>query len=747
MTPAFVVRARAFAHAMLLAIVLAALFPAVTRAQLGALTGSGSRAPASRDQPVAFSSDAVEYDRENALVIAEGHVEAWQNDHILRADRITFDRNTGVAAAKGNVVLLEPDGQVLFADYAELTQDMKNGVLRDMRAILAENGRLAANGARRTEGEINELSRVVYSTCDLCAKDPTKAPLWQIRALSAVQDLEHKKIEYQDAVMEMYGFPVAYFPYFWHVDPSVKRASGLLIPSLGNSSHLGVFFAQPYYWVIDDQSDATFTPMITTRAGPELEAEYRRRFNNGYLRLNGAVGYLDNSVQAAVTAKGQFNQNDTWRWGFDVTRVSSTNFVRDFHLGSQLGTDPNVVTSQIYGEGFGQGAYSRIDTRFYQALNNTIVGSKLPFVLPRYEYSYFGTPDAWGGRLTVDVGAFNVVRAAGTDTRRTNLTVNWSRPFVGALGDLWKVTLHADAAGYDASSFNQQPNFGTHGQADAARALPQAALDFRWPFIRDSGAWGTQLIEPMAQIVVAPQAGDSQLNRYPNEDSLDLEFTDANLFGFNRFTGIDRLDGGVRANVALHGAWYLGGTTFDGLIGQSYRTTKNNLFPEASGLHDQVSDVVARASLAPTSWLNLTYRTRLDHRNLATRMADAVATVGGPKLAVSGGYIYTTFNPYTFFDQPPPPPIGNSFYLPRNEISVGASSNWGPYRFSGWARRNLQTNQMVAVGGDAVYEDECYILDFRFFRRYTSYNGDNGSTTLLLQMTFKTVGQFGFKAL
>ena len=93
--------------------------------------------PAARDQPVTFTADSVEYDRENALVIAQGHVEAWQNDHVLRADQITFDRNTGVAAANGNVVLLEPDGQVLFADYAELTQDMKNGVLRDMRAILA----------------------------------------------------------------------------------------------------------------------------------------------------------------------------------------------------------------------------------------------------------------------------------------------------------------------------------------------------------------------------------------------------------------------------------------------------------------------------------------------------------------------------------------------------------------------------------------------------------------------------------
>ena len=90
---------------------------------------------------------SVEYDRENSLVIAEGHVEAWQDDHVLRADKVTFDRNTGVAAAKGNVVLLEPDGQVMFADYAELTQDMKNGVLRDMRAMLAAERQ--AGGQRR----------------------------------------------------------------------------------------------------------------------------------------------------------------------------------------------------------------------------------------------------------------------------------------------------------------------------------------------------------------------------------------------------------------------------------------------------------------------------------------------------------------------------------------------------------------------------------------------------------------------
>src|SRR5271157_2897324 len=114
--------------------------------QLSSLSGVGGGEPVKKDEPVTFTADSVEYDRENGIVTATGHVEAWQNDHILRADKITFDRNTNVAAATGNVVLLEPDGQVVFSDYAELSEGMRNGVLRGMRAILAENGKLAANG-------------------------------------------------------------------------------------------------------------------------------------------------------------------------------------------------------------------------------------------------------------------------------------------------------------------------------------------------------------------------------------------------------------------------------------------------------------------------------------------------------------------------------------------------------------------------------------------------------------------------
>jgi LPS-assembly protein len=737
--------------ALAVSVALGGLSPAAAQtpaaAQAPAKSAEPGRGQVSTDQPVTFSADTVEYDREHALVIARGHVEAWQNDHVLRADTVTFDRNTGVLAASGHVVLLEPDGETLFADYVEMNQGMKDAVLRDMQAVLAQNGRLAANGARRTAGEVNEFSHVVYSTCNLCAKDPSKPPLWQLRADKAVQDLEHKRIEYEDATLEMYGIPVAYFPYFWHVDPSVKRASGLLVPSVGVASGIGAFVAQPYYWVIDDQSDATFTPMMTSREGPQIDIEYRRLFNDGTLLTNVSAGQDQGSPQGTVYLKGLFDYDNTWRWGFNINRASSADYIRDFRLGPELGTDPSLLTSQIYIEGFGQGAYSRVETRFYQGVNDSIANSKLPLVLPRYVYDYFGQPDSWGGRLSVDAGAFNVVRTDGTNTRRASLTMNWERPFVGDLGDVWKLTLHNDAIAYNASSFEQQPNFGTQNEIDTARALPQASIDVRWPFMRDSDDWGLQIIEPMAELIVAPRTGISQLDKYPNEDSLDLEFSDANLFGFNRFPGIDRLEGGERVNLGLHTSWLLNGVSFDSLVGQSYRTFKDNLFPESTGLHDQVSDIVARATLAPTSWLDLTYRTRLDKSTLASRMIDAFATAGPQNFKVSAGYLYTVDNPYTLYDQALPPPATSAVFTPRNEITFGTSARWGSYRVQFSGQRNIETNEMDSVAGDLIYEDECFIVDLKLNRRYTSYNGDSGSSAVLLQLTFKTVGTFGFRAL
>jgi len=66
--------------------------------------------------------------------------------------------------------------------------------------------------------------------------------------------------------------------------------------------------------------------------------------------------------------------------------------------------------------------------------------------------------------------------------------------------------------------------------------------------VRDAGSWGTQTIEPIAQLIVAPNGSKYgftngpngttvSTSKIPNEDSFDQELSDANLFALNALPG------------------------------------------------------------------------------------------------------------------------------------------------------------------------------------------------------------------
>ncbi len=760
-------------------VVLSAGLPGVAAAQYRAPaqhfpTINTEAQPLSGNEPVTFQADSVTYDKDHGLVAADGHVEAWQNDHVLRADRVTFDRNTNVAAAYGHVVIVEPDGQVLFADYAELTQGMRSGVLTGMRALLAQNGRLAANGARRTDGKLNEMTRGVYSTCNVCALNPNKPPLWELRAHLLTEDLENQRIEYQDAYLDFFGIPVFYMPYFSNSAPSVKRQSGLLAPSIAvTDSHLGAYVALPYYLVLDDQSDLTLTPLIATRTGPQLEALYRRDFNNGVLRIDGAVARDQGAnqtpgqnsgakgIQGYVFAHGVFDWDKTWRYGFDINLATSTDYLRDFHV---PGYGANVLTSDAFVEGFGTGSYAKLDIRTYQGLDSSIKQSLLPYVLPRFQYSFFGEPDALGGRLSFDTQEFNVSRQQGTNDQRLAGRLTWDRPFAGPLGDRWLFTLQGTAAAYNANVLNAQPNYQDNDVASGVHGQAQVALKLNWPFLRPDGMGGNQIIEPIVQVIAAPQSGNSLRDNIPNEDSLNYEFTDATLFQLNRFGGYDRYDGGLRANFALRAEWNLaGGQKLEGLLGASYEQhIDRNLYPQFQPWNgfepgSRLSDVVTRASYVPNRFFDITARGRFDHSNGDIRFADAIGTAGVPLLRVSAGFVFSSTNPYAeyldnfndptlfkpnLFFGPFPGPF-NQFFIPREEATVGATTHFGGYTISADARRNLETGKLISVGTNAKWENECFAFDIYAARRFTAINNDSGDTTVLFTIILKTVGAFG----
>ena len=740
-------------------LLLSALSPSLAYAQLGGHTPTGATAPPlSGNQPVSFLADAVTYDKTNSIVSATGHVQAWQNGHYLSADKVSFDRNTGVAAATGHVTIVEPDGEIIFGDYAELSQGMKQGVIRGMRALLANGGKMAANGARRTDGKLNELARGVYSSCDVCALDPTAPLTWQIRANHITQDLETKRIEYSDAWIDLFGVPVFYLPYMSNTDPSVKRQSGFLAPSIGeSSSHLGAFASIPYYWVLDDQSDLTLTPEVNTEQGGQLEANYRRDFNAGVVHAMGAVANDEKKTQGFFFGSAIFDWNDTWRYGANINLGTSVDYLRDYQI---PGYGANYLGSNVFVEGFGVGSYARLDVSGYQGLNSSIAQTSVPYALPRYLYSYLGEPDWIGGRLSFDTEDFNVLREQGADVQRLAARVGWDRPFSGLLGEQYLLTGEVRAAAYNANVLDGQPDYGTVFHTTTAHAQPQVAVRVSWPFVRSGDSLGTQTIEPILQLIAAPQAGAAQHDHLPNEDSLAYEFSDATLFSLNRFGGYDRYEGGERANFAMHGNWtFLGGQTLDGLVGasaiQHIERSLDPVFQPLNGFDrgSHLSDVVARGQFVPDKWVDFTVRTRFDHQNGDLRFADAITNFGYGPARFNLGYLYASTDPYLLFASDPYVPgylsltnnVYTGYYTPRQEASAGATLKYGRYTLSGDARRNLATGQLDSIGGHFKYEDECTIFDFLLYRRYTSINGDNGNTTALFTITLKTVGQIPIK--
>src|SRR5699024_454212 len=155
-------------------------------------------------------------------------------------------------SAEGEIVVRDTSGATVFADIAELDAELRDGLVRGAQLVTEGNVKLAAVEARRVGDRYNALSKAVYSPCTVCAAEPT--PLWAIRARRVTHDPAEKIIHYENATFLVFGVPVAWLPYFRHPDPTVDRASGVLVPSFLSSSTFGRALKLPYYWVIDPYS-------------------------------------------------------------------------------------------------------------------------------------------------------------------------------------------------------------------------------------------------------------------------------------------------------------------------------------------------------------------------------------------------------------------------------------------------------------------------------------------------------------
>ena len=111
------------------------------------------------------------------------------------------------------------------------------------------------------------LQNGVYTACEACKNDPKKPPLWQVQAARIIHDQSEKMMYFEDARIEFFGVPLAWVPFMSAPDPTVKRKTGFLFPTLSSTSQYGFGVDTPYFWALAPNYDLTFAPMATTQAG------------------------------------------------------------------------------------------------------------------------------------------------------------------------------------------------------------------------------------------------------------------------------------------------------------------------------------------------------------------------------------------------------------------------------------------------------------------------------------------------
>ncbi len=760
--------------------------------------------PVPPNTPMLVRADEIKYDYPNNAVSAVGHVQIYYGGATIEADEVVYDQKNKRLRAQGNARLTEPNGRITYGQVINLTDDYREGFVDSLKLEAPDDTRYAAQRADRSQGNYTVLQNGVYTACEPCKDNPNKPPEWQVRAARIIHDDDEKMIYFEDATIDFFGLPVAYFPFMSAPDTTVKRKSGFLYPTLSTSNAYGVSIETPYYFNLAPDYDLTLYPKFMSKQGPMLEAEWNQRLLNGAYSIRAAGIYqLDpgffaseygagtaetRNFRGTILTAGQFDITKQWVWGWTGVLITDPTFITDYSLGRFNGTnlDPfhtgasesSEGISQLYLAGRGDRSYFDIRTLYYTGYSEIDQQKELPLVAPVLDYSKVLPEQVLGGELSYKINLTSLSReqasydpiseaavedaicangvAETADTALLNKSncllrgipgvytrasgeVDWRRTVVTDNGQMITpfFQLRGDVASVDVQNQPGVANYIAPGDSELARVMPVAGLEYHYPLI-DVEPWGTQTIEPIAQLILRPN--ESDIGKFPNEDAQSLIFDDTNLFSVDKFSGWDRVEGGGRLNAGLqYTAQFNGAGTVNALFGQSYQLFGLNSYTVGditntgldSGLDKPISDYVGRVSYQPNSTYMFLARARFDEETFTMERFELETRANFDRWGVN----------FLYGDYAAQPDLG--FLTRRQGFLAGASfklnSNWVVTGSAGYDLIAHQFNQTrVGIG----YVDDCLMLAFNYVTGY-AYNGTATpvqNTGFMLQLSLRTLG-------
>ena len=382
-------------------------------------SGNGEAKIKSKDLIIKF--DEADFDQRKMTVTAKGGVKINQisKNFTIETDEIFYDKLNNLITSNSNTVLMDNLQNTYFVESFKFEinknllkvinlklQDRNMNIVKSKVAFInTKSGklfgkdinvnfdsssfekqnepRLKANSMVIDENFTN-LTKGVFTTC----KKRDNCPPWELRSEKIQHDKKKKIINYKNAFLRIYDIPVMYFPKFFHPDPTVKRQSGFLIPTIKNSNDGKNYLNTPYFLAIAENKDATFSPRFYTKDRLMVQTEYRQ-----VNAKSNQIADFSYSTKKNETSKNHFFYEFKKDLEFDYFENNEINLKvqqtsNDTYLKADKLTGKIIDNYDILENTFNLSLYSNdlsinFDTAVYEDLSKKDSSDKYEYILPK----------------------------------------------------------------------------------------------------------------------------------------------------------------------------------------------------------------------------------------------------------------------------------------------------------------------------------------------------------------------------
>ncbi|MBU1174937.1 MAG: LPS assembly protein LptD [Alphaproteobacteria bacterium] len=672
--------------------------------------------PATNAGQAGVEADELHYDSDLGIITASGNVGLSYIGYFATADRMVFNQKTRELLLEGNVHIVDPGGIEYTADTATITDEFKDAVLSAMVMVTPDGAMVTGSETRKVRGETTEIDDGVYAPCGTCIDAKGRRIGWRVRTHKMVQNTKEGYTELEQPILEILGLPVAWLPWLRMPDLTVSVETGFSTPTYTYTETIGHKVATTYTLPLDAGKSLVFMPALVSEQGLLMGASFLHDIagfgaysvtGHGIYQLDPskfAPGFGNEAWRGALQTSGAFTPIEKWSAGWSYTTFTDPAFLTDYLIST-----PNPTTNEVYARYLTAETYFDARAQEFRLLGDVSQATQdqQAALLPKITADHVvdlgtnGTVTMSGDLVGVARNADHVASNAipyrlGTKGFKTHATaeVDWSRQFLFGPAVVTPMAgLRLDYASYDGAS-TLQPTAAT-----LFSATPIAAIDMRVPFVAYDGG-NTQLIEPVAQ---AYYRGGPAEPGITNDNAQSFVFDESNLFTYNKFSGTDRQDTGLRANVGVHYlANFADGSYLDAVLGQTFQLAGANSLatPDAvnagtgAGLDRASSDLVAglRLGMGPVS---LSGKARLDPTQQGIVAAGSInATYTASDWSVGLDYSYMAPDPARGFSGIQQD-IGGS-------LSIALADYWSANAALAW---DITAGKMISYSAGIGYDD------------------------------------------